>query len=507
MSRLALFAVLYMTALLLELAERWRHPVAAPAALALVLVLLAVGVTRRTFLVYLALTTAYLLLAMFPDVANHVNIIIYCNLLVMAGLGWSLRHPERYPDDDAAYELLRPVLQTSMVLVYTLAGLAKLNTDFLNPAVSCVGDLVGDLAGMAGSRTLGLPTGLVILGAMVAALVLLLSQRVPRGRLVAGALLVLVVGAAALRLGRTLPPRAAGTIVVGMALVVILWEFVFGPLLAVPAAQAPILAFSWAMHATLALIGFVDFGALALTLLFTFVPREWADPIRTPVRLGRTGPMVQRVHLYFGLCLLAGAASALGRRLVAGVMFNLAAAVLLWPLYATVVGPMRPRWRGLPLSSPLTPGWLYLFPLLLLFHGLTSYLGLRTAGNFTMFSNLRTEGARSNHLFLGRNPLKLWHYQEDTVHVLAIDDGQAGIGYNYQPLQGNALPVVEFRKLIHQWTRAEATVPVTFEYRGTTYTTADVVHDPTWQTPRRDWGMRLLDFRVIQGAGPNRCRW
>jgi hypothetical protein len=124
-----------------------------------------------------------------------------------------------------------------------------------------------------------------------------------------------------------------------------------------------------------------------------------------------------------------------------------------------------------------------------------------------MFSNLRTEGASSNHFLLGGNPLKLWSYQEDVVRFVDIDDRRARIGFQYQPLQGNHLPVVEFRKLIYAWTRAGSTVPMTFEYRGTIYSTEDIVNDPAWRRDSRDWEMVLLDFRVIQPDGPNRCRW
>jgi hypothetical protein len=150
---------------------------------------------------------------------------------------------------------------------------------------------------------------------------------------------------------------------------------------------------------------------------------------------------------------------------------------------------------------------MFVFPVLLLLHGLTPYLGLRTAGNFSMFSNLRTEGATSNHFLLGANPLKIWSYQEDLVRVIAIDDKWARIGYGYMPLQGNLLPVVEFRKLIYKWTRAGRKVPLTLEYRGRIHSTRDIVHDPAWRTDTRDWEMRLLDFRVIQPEGSNQCRW
>lgn len=69
-----------------------------------------------------------------------------------------------------------------------------------------------------------------------------------------------------------IPPGAMAWVIPGMAVIVIAWELLGGVLLAVPRAQAAVLAFSWTMHATLALIGFVDFGALALALLLTFVP-------------------------------------------------------------------------------------------------------------------------------------------------------------------------------------------------------------------------------------------
>lgn len=124
-----------------------------------------------------------------------------------------------------------------------------------------------------------------------------------------------------------------------------------------------------------------------------------------------------------------------------------------------------------------------------------------------MFSNLRTEGPASNHFLMGSNPLKLWGYQEDVVSFLAIDDEQAKIGFQYQPLKGNQLPVVEFRKLIYKWTRAGETIPMTFEYRGKIHSTDDITKDPFWRTESRDWEMVLLDFRSIQPSGPNRCRW
>jgi len=120
---------------------------------------------------------------------------------------------------------------------------------------------------------------------------------------------------------------------------------------------------------------------------------------------------------------------------------------------------------------------------------------------------VRLQGESSNHFLLGSNPIKIWGYQEDTVRFIRIDDDWAKIGFHYEPLRENALPVIEFRKLIQAWREAGLKIPLTFEYQGATYFTADVTNDPVWRTDKRDWEMRLLDFRAIQPDGPNQCRW
>jgi hypothetical protein len=261
------------------------------------------------------------------------------------------------------------------------------------------------------------------------------------------------------------------------------------------------------MHAALAFIGFADFGALAFALLFTFVPRPWFDLLRPPVRLPAIHLPGHRGHLYAALAILSVPAGRWSSA-AAGLLLNAGALVLLWPiLRAAVARAQRLAWAGVPLFSPATPRWMYLFPVVLLLHGLTPYLGLRTAGNFSMFSNLRTEGERSNHLLLGGNPLKIWHYQEDVVEIIEIDDRQARNRITSSVLEGYRVPVVEFRKLIHWWTRAGATIPITLSYRGAVHSSPDITSDTVWRVRSNDWEMRLMDFRVIQTSGPNECRW
>jgi hypothetical protein len=251
----------------------------------------------------------------------------------------------------------------------------------------------------------------VLLGAAVVggSLVAVLSARpaartIPVSARAALFALILFPVALAVRLAPAIPAGVVTLMVVGTAGMVILWELVGGLLLMVPRFQGPLLAFSWTMHAMLSLIGFVHFGALAIAMLFTFVPTPYVDLVTTRVRLPFVGRSVPRSHVYFASGLLTGVVSGFGSRIVAAVMFNLAVLFLLWPMLRAVVAQApRPVWPGVSLWSRRTPAWLYAFPVFLLLYGLTSYVGLRTAGNFTMFSNLRTEGARSNHLVLGSN--------------------------------------------------------------------------------------------------------
>jgi hypothetical protein len=520
------FALLYMTALFLELAEKWTYPGFTLAIFLLIVAIVAIGITRVTFLIFLAVTTTHFLLVQVPDVANHVNIAIYANVVMLVGILYSLlRRRElsavarRAKADDDCFAMLRPLLQSTAILMYFLAGFHKLNTDFANPTVSCITSMTEDLARMVRSRLLGVPTALILAMGILPVVYLLHSSgwiRRHRG-IAAGVLTIGLILLAAPFVARAEPGLFAPVripVILSMAALVVAWELAGGPLLAVPRFQGPVLAFSWAMHSMLALILFVDFASLALAILFTFVPRPYIELLNGRVRVPIAGFELQRAHLYFAICVLAGVitgphglARYIDVRLVAGIVFNAAALAFIWPLLSALASHPRPAWVGVSLASRVTPKWMFILPVFLLVHGMTSYLGLRTAGNFSMFSNLRTEGARSNHFLLGSNPLKIWDYQEDAVRFISIDDRRAAIGYQYRALKGHQLPVVEFRKLIHLWTKAGRTVPMTFEYQGCIHATDNIVNEQAWRTDARDWEMTLMDFRIIQPEGPNKCRW
>lgn len=516
LSPFSVFALLYTVAIVMELGEQWIHPWFTGGFVLVAGAAIATGMTRLKFLLLLVASTAYFLLFRFPDVANHVNLVLCLNLAMILVLTHSLIRHRDAPDD--AYTAMLPVLRLGLILVYVIAGFDKLNSDFFDPAASCAAGMLRSIVDAMQTRFLGVPLVVPVV-AVVACLGYRLLRRGRFGSAGNRMFTVVVTGTAAAGLAAValvlFAPRLgplAPVIGVIAAVSVIGWELGGGVLLSVPRLQAAILAFSLTMHAALALIGFVDFGALAVALLFTFVPASHVQVLTA----GR-GPAAPRVRVYsaicFGIALVCGWSAHVHRlpelTLLTGLAFDAAVVIAIWPLLAQVFSADRgPRWEGVRILDKRMPALLYAVPILLVFIGLTPYLGLRTAGNFSMFSNLRTEGESSNHLLLGSNPIKLWGYQEDVVWILDIDDRHGDVIYHYDGSpRGYALPVVEFRKWIHEWDRAGYTVPMTYAYDGYRYSTDDIVTDPAWRTDDLSPEMYLMDFRYIQPGQPNYCRW
>lgn len=502
-----MFTLLYTIAIAMELGEQWLDAWFTGGFLIAAAAAIVTGMTRVKFLGLLVASSAYFLVFRFPDVANHVNLMLCLNIAMILVITHSLIRRRDDPDDD--YATMLPVLRSGLILVYVIAGFDKLNSDFFDPAASCAAGMLRSITVAMSTRVLGVP--LVV--PVAVALAFLGYRLLRRGRfgtagnltftVVVAALAVAGIGAVLLTLLQTHPTAAVGLVA---AASVIGWELAGGLLLAVPRLQAGILAFSLTMHAALALIGFVDFGAMAVALLVTFIPASYLRLL-----------ISRRLYVYAGICaavaLLCGWSAHVHRipelTLATGLLFNTAVLIGIWPLLVSLFGPdPRPSWQGVRIFDRRTPILLYAFPLLLVFIGMTPYLGLRTAGNFSMFSNLRTEGESSNHFLLSSNPIKAWGYQEDVVWILDIDDRYGDVIYHYESSpRGYALPVVEFRKWIRTWDQAGYQVPMTYAYNGYRYTTPDIVTESTWRTEDLSPQMYLMDFRYIQPGEPNYCRW
>ena len=96
MKPFSVFSVLYMTAFLMEMTERWKYPGFTLAFLALITLMIATGINRFKFLVFLVITTAYFLVFRFPEVANHVNLILLCNLALISCMVYAYLRSRQY---------------------------------------------------------------------------------------------------------------------------------------------------------------------------------------------------------------------------------------------------------------------------------------------------------------------------------------------------------------------------------------------------------------------------
>ena len=457
--KLRVFVTLYATAYLADLTEAWQWPIAGLVFLALTAWVACSRDARRALLVFSGIGAAYTLGFQFPDVGNHDNAILFLNLYFLVA-AW--RSGRRRETEDELFETLCSPVRVIVILVYFWAGFSKLNRDFFHPEVGCAADFSTN-----------------ILEAF------------------------------------HLPPFAFTTMTAtAAALFVLTWELGGAFALLFRRLQLPMLFLCWIMHTTLAQLIFFDFAALVFALLLTFLPEEqWRQLLeRRRVRLGPWA--IRRELLYFSGFAVATCLSGLllqrdpghdGHHRWQVIAIAAGFLVFVWPVVETSFR-RKTRWVGVPVWSKHARCGDAVVPALVVLWALQPYLGLRTAGCFTMFSNLRTEGEESNHLLLGSNPLKVFDYQEDLVEVLELDARHAR--NSQEKLAGHFVPVVEFKKRIVEWRRRGLEgLHAEFRYQGRHTVTEDVVADNPWNVEGRSLEMYLLDFRKVQSEGPNQCRW
>ncbi|MEY2935056.1 MAG: hypothetical protein RL033_5805 [Pseudomonadota bacterium] len=147
-----------------------------------------------------------------------------------------------------------------------------------------------------------------------------------------------------------------------------------------------------------------------------------------------------------------------------------------------------------------TPVWLWILPALVLINGLNPYLGLRTQLSFSMFSNLRTEGGRTNHLFMPRL-ITLQPYEDDLVEVIEASDPIL------QDLRTKELllPYFEFQAMINELDN----VRVTYLRNGTEHKVSCVdwvCDDADLGTPHPRMRRAFFYFRAVDKGPKMQCR-
>lgn len=127
-------------------------------------------------------------------------------------------------------------------------------------------------------------------------------------------------------------------------------------------------------------------------------------------------------------------------------------------------------------------------------NGLCPYLGLKTAGVFTMHSNLRTEGGTSNHLFIPTF-LQIFKFQRDLVFIADSSDPFL----RKHAKQRNRLPYFVLRSYISQAAqRGEKNIEVTFVREGKTRILNNAEKDPELSKPYPFLLRKWMFFRAVR---------
>jgi len=336
-------------------------------------ILLLAAPRSRLMLAFFLLTNSIYLFDLLPYVANHLLFEAILNptlLIAFVICCWNARDYRVEPAQFLSKFL--PVLRTQLILLYFFAALHKLNWDFFDPSVSCGSEMLQQtLAVWLPTFTLPAWTGMPII------VLTILSE---------GCILLFLVFRRTRHMGVAL-------------------GLVFHGLLALHP-NVGIYSFSAMLYGLYALF----LSDSAIEVLHQFVEKAVTKFLVFAVFVGTT--IWQQIAT-------RGMDSHAARFRESEVGFYA------WAIFSLALGAgyVFAMWRSrrapqdgtsedaLP-SSPPGLLWLMLVPVLIT--GVSPYIGLKTQGTFSMFSNLRTEGS-SNHLFLKR--IDVFPYQSDVVSI------------------------------------------------------------------------------------------
>ena len=337
---------------------------------------------RWTKLLYVLaglMVARYILLL--PVASNNKTISLFMNsaiLVFAAQAAWiGLRSTEFR---DLTYERMRIVARALLAVMYFYGIFHKINTDFLDPRVSCAVALYKPLASGFGLESNAIGHQIAIWSTFIIETITIVSLYWKR------------------------------YFAVGL-LFGLMFHFVI-----------PISTYSW----------YMDFSSLVLALYILSIPREVSGEFfercakifrASRARFGKAGLALPFVVVGTIIVLIVGTAAMRAHN--ATQLFQLYSSVwvLFWAIYggitmvllASVALNHLPRRGHVGARQPL---WVYALPAFLFLSCLSPYVGLKTESSIAMFSNLHTEGGVTNHLLFDKPPY-LFDYQKDVVEIIA----------------------------------------------------------------------------------------
>jgi hypothetical protein len=411
---LALFSFMWGTTALIHLFRPstilavQQFDVEGAANLAMCLLALALVLRPRSIdlLFLLAATQVFEYILSMPIGSNHYTITFFLNSAICCSyLFFKAKRPKGAPPREAFFNSWSAVGRYVLVLTYFFGVFHKINTDWFDPAVSCAVTLTDSLVVPWGLKFPGLDQ-IVIYGTLAVEGLAMILLCTPRFKYVG--------------------------FLIGMPLHIIIG----------------LVPYNW----------YPNFSALMFALYALFLPGDF--PARLQKIFGqysflRVFEPVSRnlkttVIVFGGVILLSALAvqvfvDPLGSSDTAIAERKLMHDILrmFWAVYSVVIYGFFVvlLWReSFPVSREYwlpEPRLILLIPVIFLLNGFSPYLGLKTDGTISMYSNLHTEASVTNHLLLSRPPY-LFDYQRNVVKVLASSDAEL------QEVADRDLDLIEF---------------------------------------------------------------
>ena len=372
-----------------------------------------------------------------PDTGNHWLMAALVSLAALAAQPWR--------GGDEWWKQFAPSGRVLLIVFYTFAAFAKLNTGFLDTAQSC--------SRFFANRSLGLFD---------------LPQIEPGTSLArAMPIVVIVIEASVPALLLIRPFRRFG----------IIFAVIFHSVLALDPIQ----------H-------FYDFTLALIPLFLLFASPGVVGTVAAPLRNLSSRAKIEWFALLLALVVAPGLTTS---SLVVGL--SLVAAFALWLGWNAVLIArlLRGRWAPSQLGFRPTSPLLAATILLMAFNGLSPYLGLKSANGFNMYSNLVVGNGSSNHLVV-QGTVQLRRSGGDLAIITATSDP----GLEQYIDSGFALPMENLRDYLFDHPDAA----VTFTRNGELTSTSRAGDMPGLLADAPFWREKLLLFRAVPLGDQAACQ-
>lgn len=241
---------------------------------------------------------------------------------------------------------------------------------------------------------------------------------------------------------------------------------------------------------------FFDFTMVLVPLFLLFAPEGTLETL--DARLPRPRRVRGRIWQLLGVMVVSATTLMVSQAaIVLGVLATWAAWLVLLVVFVRVVLLRRPgptveplRLRPTSLPAALVVG-------LVLLNGLSPYLGLKTAFGFNMYSNLTTAGGETNHLLVPATA-EFRRGQAETALILDSSDEDFAEYVD----SGFAVPLINLRNYFAE----NPDVRVSFAVNGVRFDLERVGDHPEW-VDRSPWYLeRFAPFRALPMSDPPVCQ-